>query len=223
MRSFRSFESVRALGLVLVVGAALAGCGSEAVADQGASPPEQPNYAGLSVYSLYEAGFTIGVPSGWTAMSAEDAHSASVDAIVKSDPKLGPYRDRLTAPDSPFQLVALEYDPEACICSTINVLVFPLDDTWRTRDFEAGALSGARKIALAGTKPKVERVKTPAGSGIRITTRTLLPGTDIKLISMQYFLHTARAAYILSYTASPEVTKTYAPMFERSARSLQEV
>ena len=220
-----SFSLVRALGLALVVGAVLGGCGSEVASTKqlATSLPAQPNYSGLSVYTLVEDGFSIGVPSGWTAITADDAHSESVDAIVADSPKLGEYRNMLLKRNSLYKLVALEYDPEACICSTISVISIPLDETWRARDFEAGGLSGARKIALPGTKPKVTRAKTPAGSGIRITTRTMLAGTDIEVITTKYFLHTAKAAYVLSYTASPDVTKTYALLFVRSARSLREV
>jgi hypothetical protein len=206
----------------------LAGCGGQAASQEKrvASAPNQQNYAGLSVFSLADsaAGFSIGVPSGWTAMTAEDAFSESVDAIVKDRPKLAKFRDVFSKTDSPFKLVALDYDPEECICSTIYVLALPLDDTWRPRDFEAGGLSAARKFALPGTKPKVTRAKTPAASGIRITTRTKLVGTDIEVISTQFFLHTKRSAYVLTYTATPEVvTKTYGLLFVRSARSLREI
>jgi hypothetical protein len=220
-----SFRSVRALGLALVVGAMLAGCGSDVALEKqsAASALAQPNYAGLSVYTLIDDGFSIGVPTGWTAITAEDAYGESVNAILKKSPKLAPYRDAFFKADAPFKLVALEYDPEACICSTISVISMPLDKTWRARDFEAGGLSGARKIALPGTRPKVTRAKTPAGSGVRITTRTMLAGTDIEVITTKYFLHTAKSAYVLSYTASPDVTKTYGLLFVRSARSLREV
>ena len=221
----RSFRFVRALGLAVVVGAMLAGCGSEVAMEKQstASALAQPNYAGLSVYTLVDDGFSIGVPTGWTAITAEDAHSESIDAIVDASPKLAKFRDLFAGRKSPFKLFAGEWDPDACICSTIMVIAMPLDKTWRARDFEAGGLSGARKIALPGTKPKVTQAKTPAGSGIRITTRAKAPGTDIEVITTSYLLHTAKSAYILSYTASPDVTKTYGLLFVRSARSLREV
>jgi hypothetical protein len=221
----RSFRSVLAIGLAFVCGAMLAGCGSEVASPEeaAASRATQPNYAGLSVYTLVDDGFSIGVPSDWTAITAEDAHSESIDAIVDASPKLAKFRDLFAGRDSPFKLFASQYDPDACICSTIMVIALPLDKTWRARDFEAGGLSGARKIALPGTKPKVTRAKTPAGSGVRITTRTMAPGTDIEVIKTDYLLHTATSAYILSYTASPDVTKTYGLLFVRSARSLREV
>ena len=222
-----SSRSIRALGLALS-GAVLvlAGCGSAVVSSDvqpAAIALDQPNYAGLSVYSLSKAGFSIGVPTGWTAMTVEDAYSPSVNAIVKDAPKLGKFRDVFADAKSNFKLVALEYDPEACICSTIYVFSIPLDETFKARDFEAGGLKAARGFALPGTKPKVTKAKTPAGSGTRITTRTKLTGTDIPVISTQYFLHTRKSAYVLTYTASPDVTKTYARLFVRSARSLREV
>ena len=214
------------LGLLLVFGMVLAGCGSEITPKKqsAAMALTQPNYAGLSVYTLIDDGFSIGVPSGWTAITAEDANSESIDAIVETSPKLAKLRALFPGHgSSPFKLFAVEYDPDSCTCSTISVVAIPLDKTWRSRDFEAGARSGASKIALRGTKPKVTRAKTPAGSGIRITTRTKLEGTDIEVISTQYFLHTAKTAYVLTYTASPDVTKTYGLLFIRSARSLREV
>jgi hypothetical protein len=214
------------LGLLLVFGLVLAGCGSEISPQKqsAAMALTQPNYAGLSVFTLIDDGFSIGVPSGWTAITVEDANSESIDAIVDTSPKLAKFRALFPRRGaSPFKLFAVEYDPESCTCSTISVVAIPLDKTWRSRDFEAGARSGASKAALPGTKPKVTRAKTPAGSGIRITTRRKLEGTDIEVISTQYFLHTARTAYVLSYTASPDVTKTYGLLFVRSARSLREV
>ncbi len=134
-----SFRSVRALGLALVVGAMLAGCGSEVALEKqsAASALAQPNYAGLSVYTLIDDGFSIGVPSGWTAITAEDAYSESIDAIVESSPRLAKFRDLFAGRDSPFKLFASEYDPDACICSTIMVIAMRLDKTWRARDFEA--------------------------------------------------------------------------------------
>jgi hypothetical protein len=218
-----SFRSVRALGLAFLVGAMLAGCGSEAGSQQSvASAPPQPNYSGLSVYSLVEDGFSIGVPSGWTAMTSEDAYSESVNAIVEASPKLAEYRDILTSSDT-MKLIALEYDPEACICSTIDVIAFPFPKGWTVKGFEARGIAYARKIALPGTKPNRAAVKIPAGSGIRLTTRTRLSGTRVRIIATQYLIHTRTNAYILSYAASPDVTKTYKQLFARSAQSLREV
>ena len=146
-----SSRSLRALGLAFA-GAVLvlAGCGSGGVPKPTAIPLDQPNYAGLSVYSLSEAGFSIGVPTGWTAMTVEDAYSESVNAIVKDAPKLGKFRDVFANKKSHFKLVALEYDPEACICSTIYVFSIPLGDAWNARAFEAGGLKAARGFALEG-------------------------------------------------------------------------
>ena len=111
----RSFRSVRALGLALVVGAVLAGCGSEVAMEKqsAASALTQPNYAGLSVYTLVDDGFSIGVPTGWTAITAEDAHSESIDAIVDASPKLAKFRDLFAGRESPFKLFAGEWDPDA--------------------------------------------------------------------------------------------------------------
>ncbi len=221
----KSSKPLGALGLALA-GATLvlAGCGSGVVAQQApVASLDQPNYAGLSVYSLSKAGFSIGVPTGWTAITVEDAYSKSVNAIVEDAPKLGKFRDVFAKGKSNFKLVAAEYDPEACICSTIYVFSVPLGDARNARAFEAGGLKAARGFALPGTKPKVTKAKTPAGSGVRITTRTKLSGTDIEVISTQYFLHTKKTAYVLTYTATPDVTKTYGRLFVRSARSLREV
>jgi hypothetical protein len=222
----RSLGSVRALGLAIVAAAALAGCGSEVVAEQEqpvTSPAEQQNYSGLTVYSLRNAGISIGVPSGWDAMTAEDAYGPAVEAIIADKPKLAGFRDVFSQPDSPFKLVAMEYDPVACICSTINVIALPRKQSGSVREFEAGVLAATREHALPGTKPKVKRMKTPAGAGLRVTSRMKLPGTHITVVSTQYVIHAPRFAYILAYTASPDVTKTYGRLFERSAHSLREV
>jgi hypothetical protein len=224
----RSARIARALGLALVVGALVSGCGSEVAStpqQPGASPPVQPNYSGLTVHSLEQAGFSIGVPTGWTTMTGEDADRASLDAIVTSDPTLGPQRNLLTMPDSPIKFIALKYDLRACSCSTISIMTFPLNDNWKDNFAaeDSGFLDGVQKLALPGTTPTSQPMKTPIASGVRITMRTTAPGTEIEVIMTQYYLRTGTAVFILSYTASPDASKTYARLFDRSVQSLREV
>jgi hypothetical protein len=221
-----SARFVRALGFAFVVMALVSGCGSEVASKSQqpeASPPAQPNYSGLTLHSLLQAGFSIGVPSGWTTLTGEDADRASVDAIVEDEPTLGRHRDLLTMPDTPFKLIALQYDADTCTCSTFSVIAFPLDDSWAAADFEAGGLDGARNLALPGTRPTSQRVKTPVASGVRITTLTTLPGSNMHVVMTQYFIHTRTSSYILSFTASQAAMSTYDRLFVRSARSLRDI
>jgi hypothetical protein len=219
-----SAKLIRALGLAFVVGALVSGCGSEAASTQepAASPPVKPNYSGLTVHSLKQAGFSIGVPSGWTAMTGEDADRAKLDAIVADDPALGPQRDVLTTRDSPMKLIGRGYDAEACTCSTISVMTFPLNDKWNENFADVpGFLDGVQKLALPGTTPTSQRVTTPIAEGVRITVRTTVPNSEIEVIMTQYYLRTSTSVFLVSYTTSLDSPKTYARLFDRSVQSLR--
>jgi hypothetical protein len=223
----RSVRVVLTLGLAFVIGVLASACGSgvaSAPERSVASPPEPPNYSGLEVHSLAQAGFNIGVPQGWTTMTGEDSDRARLDAIVAEEPTLAAQRDVLTQDDAPLKLIAVHYDPEDCSCSTVSVMAFPLNDAWK-EDFadEEGFADGAAELALPGTKPTWKRVKTPVAEGVRITLRTTLPGSDAEVIMTQNYLHTSTSVYIVSYTTSPEMVKTYSKLFNRSAQSLREV
>lgn len=224
----RSTRLGRAVGIAFVVGALTSGCGSTVATTQEqsvATPPEPANYAGLAVTSLAQAGFSIGVPTGWTTMTGEDADRATLDAAVEGDPTLRAQRDLLTQDDTPLKLIAHHYDVETCTCSTISVMAFPRGDNWDDETFadEGGFRDGARKLAVPGTTPTSQRVKTPVASGVRVRVRTTLPGSSVQVIMTQYYLHTRKSVYIVTYTASPKMTATYDRLFVRSVRSLREV
>ncbi len=201
----------------------MSGCGSEVVSTQrqpAASPPV--DYSGLMVHSLTQAGFSIGVPAGWTAMTGEDADRVKLDAVVADDPALDAQRALLTMPDSPMKLIGLGDDTEACTCSTISVMTFPLNDKWNENlaDTE-GFLEGVKELAVPGTTPTAQRVTTPIAEGLRITMRTTLPGSEIEVIMTQYYLGTDTSIFLVSYTSSPDSMKTQSRLFERSVQSLR--
>ena len=223
----RSIRLVLAFALAFVIGVVASGCGSEvaSIPEQSAvHPAEPPNYSGLDVQSLAQAGFSIGVPEGWTTMTGEDSDRARLDAIVAEEPTLAAQRDVLTQDDAPLKLMAVHYDPEDCTCSTVSVMAFPLNDAWKENFAdEGGFAAGASELALPGTKPTSEPVKTPVAEGVRVTLRTRLPGYDAPVIMTQNYLHTSKNVYIVSYTTSPEMVKTYSKLFNRVAQSLREV
>jgi hypothetical protein len=103
-------------------------------------------------------------------------------------------------------------------------MAFPLTSAWK-KNFadEGGFAAGATELALPGTRPTWKRVRTPVAEGVRITMRTTLPGSDAEVIMSQTYLHTEGSVYIVAYTTSPVMTKTYNRVFNRSVRSLREV
>ena len=212
------------LALALAVGVLVSGCGSEVATTQeqpAARPLAKPNYSGLTVHSLAQAGFSIGVPSGWTALTGEDADKAKLDAIVADDPALAAQGAVLAMPDSPMKLIGFGYDAEACTCSTISVMTFPLNDKWKENFVDDEFLDGVQELALPGTTPTSQRVTTPIAEGIRITMRTTVPGSEIEVIMTQYYLRTGTSVFLVSYTTSPDSTTTHARLFERSVQSLR--
>lgn len=225
MRSVRFFS---AFALVCVIGVVASGCGSEVASAPeepvASPPPAPPNYSGLEVHSLAQAGFSIGVPEGWTTMTGEDTDRARLDAIVAEEPTLAAQRDVLTQDDAPLKLLAVHYDPEDCTCSTVSVMAFPLTDAWKDNFAdEGGFAAGAAELALPGTTPKSAPIKTPVADGVRVVLRTTLPGTDARVLMTQNYLHTSDTVYIISYTSSLEMANTHHKIFDRVAQSLREV
>jgi hypothetical protein len=215
-----------ALAVLCLTAIMVSGCGSETTSEP--EPPGSPLHAeqtshGLQTYRLAAAGFSIGIPVRWTAMTAEDAYGAAVDQAIDENPQLAQYKDALTAPDSPFKLVAVKPEPNAGINSTINVLSFSLRKGWDADEFEQGAVRGAREQAAPGTTPTVDQFELPAGRALRIRIRTETPGTAITLISTQYLIQTRKTAYLIGYTTTARLADAYAKLFDRSARSLRQL
>ena len=201
----RSVRFVLAFALAFAIGVVASGCGSEVASAPEqpsaspreqlvASPPEPPNYSGLEVHSLAQDGFSIGVPKGWTTTTA-----------------------------APFKLMAADRDAETCACSTVSVMAFPLNDAWKENFADAGGFAeGAAAQALPGTTPTSTPVKTPVAEGVRVTLRTMLPGSDAEVVMTQNYIHTAETVYVVSYTTSPEMVKNHSGLFNRSVQSLRE-
>jgi len=224
----RSVRFVLAFALAFGIGVVASGCGSEVASAPeqpvASPPPAPPNYSGLEVQSLAQAGFSIGVPEGWTTMTGEDSDRARLDAIVAEDPTLAAQRAALTQDDAPLKLLAVHYDPEDSTCSTVSVMAFPLNDAWKDNFAdEGGFAAGAAELAVPGTTPKSMPIKTAVAEGVRVALRTTLPGSDAVVLMTQNYLRTSDTVYIISYTSSLEMVNTYHQLFNRVAQSLREV
>ena len=93
---------VRGLALLLVL-LAVAACGGdddepEQIADEG----------GLATYEVASFDFSIGVPSDWQVLSADEALDDEVlDSIRENDPELAPVLDRSSSsPSRPSPMTA---------------------------------------------------------------------------------------------------------------------
>jgi hypothetical protein len=183
------------------------------------SAPARQVARGLTVYDVPGARFSIGVPPDWTVMTAKEAYGSLLREAFKQNPQLRQFRDVFSTPGSPFKLVAAKTECGGG-CTTLNVLAMPRTPDWRPREFEAGALHGARQIAVAGTRPTFKRIRLAVGRAVRIRFRAQTPFGV--MAATQYVVHTRTTAFILGYGTPPKFARRYAAVFERSARSLRQ-
>jgi hypothetical protein len=139
------YSRVIAVLLVLLALAACGGGDDEPAAEQ---PEKTGESGGLATYEVASFGFSIGVPSDWTALSADEALDDEVlDAIRENDPELAPIVDQIGREDSPIKLFALAPEPDDGFTTNLNVVVIEDVPEGTTREdyFETSAPPARRR------------------------------------------------------------------------------
>jgi hypothetical protein len=173
---------------------------------------------GLTMYEVPGEQFSIGVPPDWTVMTAQEAYGPLVRKAIRENPGLRKYADAFTRGGSPVKLVAVKAECGGG-CTSLHVVTFPRAPGMPVGESEAGALQAARETAVAGTGPKLERIRHPAGRAVRMSFRAKTPFGV--MATTQYVVHTRTAGYILGYATPPRLARRYAALFDRSARSFR--
>ena len=195
---------------------ALVACGGsedepERVADEG----------GLATYEVESFGFSIGVPSEWTTVSADEAFSEeTLDSIREADPELGPLLDQIGEADSPIKLIAIDPAPDDGFAANLNVVVIPEIPEGTTREdyFDASA---AQLEGFGATGVEQERVELPAGEAVSFRYEHSRGGVDQPLAVLQYVLFENEIGYTLTYTSLAAAVESHREEFERSALSFR--
>ena len=179
--------------------------------------------SGLAIYEVRPAGFSVGIPSDWTPITRKYAASAAAQRVARESPATAQFLSVFTMPNSLVPFGAFEYEPDVGLNSLMTVMALPLKAGHDARELELGAIEGARAKAAPGSKIRVERLTFPAGRAVRIRLRTahVVEGRALPGIAVMYLVQTREKVYILGYETHPKHADDYAPIFDRSARSLR--
>jgi hypothetical protein len=201
---------------VLLLLLVLAACGG------GDDEPRRASNGGdLATYEVESSGFSIGVPSDWTVLSADEAFDEEVlDSIRENDPELAPIVDQMGAEDSPIKLVALAPMADERFKANVNVVVIEDVPEGTTRD-DYFAQSARQVEGLAESDVEEERVDLPAGMALVLRYEHSLGGAAQPLAALQYVLFENGTGYTLTQTALASAAEQYTAEFERSAQSFR--
>jgi hypothetical protein len=201
---------------VLLTVLALVACGG------GDDEPERVSDEGdLATYEVGSFGFSIGVPSDWTVLSADEAFDEeALDSIRENSPELAPIVDQMGTEDSPIKLVALAPAADEAFTANANVVVIENVPEGTTRD-DYFAQSAGQIEGLAESDVEEERVDLPAGEALVLRYEHSLGGAAPPLAALQYVLFENGTGYTLTYTALASAAEQYTAEFERSAQSFR--
>jgi hypothetical protein len=210
-------SSVYARGLaLLLILLAVAACGGdddepEQIADEG----------GLATYEVASFDFSIGVPSDWRVLNADEALDDEVlDAIRENDPELAPIVDQIGREDSPIKLFALAPEPDDGFTTNLNVVVIEDVPEGTTReDYFAASAKQIEDLGVAGAEE--ERTDLPAGEALVLRYEHSFGGAAQPLAALQYVLLENGIGYTLTYTALASAAERHTADFERSAQSFR--
>jgi hypothetical protein len=210
-------SSVYARGLALLLALlALAACGGDDDA-----PEQVADEGGLATYEVAAFDFSIGVPSDWTVLSADEALDEEVlDAIREKDPELAPIVEQIGTEDSPIKLFGLAPEPDDGFTTNVNVVVIDDVPDGTTRE-EYFAASANQIEGLGVTGAQEERTDLPAGEALVLRYEHTLGGVAQPLAALQYVLFENEIGYTLTYTALASAAERYTTDFERSAQSFR--
>jgi hypothetical protein len=206
----------RGLALLLVL-LAVAACGGdddepEQIADEG----------GLATYEVASFEFSIGVPSDWKVLSADEALNDEVlDSIRENNPELAPIVDQIGKEDSPIKLFALAPEPDDGFTTNLNVVVIEDVPEGTTReDYFAASANQIEDLGVAADVEE-ERIDLPAGEALVLRYEHSLGGAAQPLAALQYGLLENGIGYTLTYTALASAAERHSADFERSAQSFR--
>jgi len=212
---------LRRLTACLVGALLLGGCGGGGDGDAGETATTA---TGLTNYEVGSAHFEIAVPQAWKAADAERVvASDEFEAAVAEAPTLKPYLDALREPQGLLKFVAFDPNVRKGFATNANVVVEPLAAGMTAEKYERTTLEQLELVPVVLGEIEHEKVELPAGDALKIRYRLKLAAAGgTKVVStLQYVVVAARAAYILTYSALPELAGEYAQTFADSAEGFR--
>jgi hypothetical protein len=204
---------LRTVGVLLVV-LLLAGCGGGDNADD---PQKVSETAGLTQYEVRSEGFSVGVPSAWRALTADERPTQEeIDEALGDNPKLQPFLEAMAGEDSLIKFMAADPESGPKLLTNLNIVVeSPPAGVTREQYFDA------THTQLAGLLPSADvesdQVSLPAGEALRLSYEHAEAGFPVAVL--QYVLFEGGTGYTLTYTALPDDLSERRADLERSARS----
>ena len=184
--------------------------GSEKVSDEG----------GLATYEVESAGFSVGVPSDWRALNADEAITEeAVESIREADPELGEIVEAIDAPDSPTELFAVDPEPHNGFATNLNVVVDERSDGITRADYFGSLAPQLDELGI--TEFTDDRVDLPAGQAQEVTYEHQRGGVDRRVTVLHYVFFQDGVGYTLTYTTPAALFDDRRQEFERSARSFR--
>jgi hypothetical protein len=207
---------LRAASVLLAV-LVLAACGG----DDGEEPQKVGETAGLTQYEVSSFGFSVGVPTSWETVSADDRPSEEeLEEFFADDPQMRPFIDAMSGEDSLIKFMALDPDASGGFATNLNVVV-ESPPTGLTRQEYFEATRGQVDQLLSEVEVEVDQVSLPAGQALRLSYDHSRTPNDMRVSVIQYVLFEGGTGYTLTFTTLPTERSSRTPEFERSARSFQ--
>jgi hypothetical protein len=203
---------LRRVGVLLVV-LLIAGCGGG-----GADDPQQVGEsADLTQYEVQSDGFSVGVPTAWRALTADEHPTREqFEELLGDNRELQPVIEAMTGENSPIRFMALDLNSRPEFATNLNVLVeSPPDGVTRQQYFDAGLAQIGQFVPPAEIES--ERVSLPAGPALRLSYEHSEIGFPIA--AFQYILFEDGNGYVLTYSTLPEELADRTAEFKQSARS----
>jgi hypothetical protein len=214
----RSRAAILAIGVVLVggaIGAVLA------LANRDARGDREPLKAGWTRHDVRDAGFTVDLPPGWTAVSTTDV-SAAERELRRANPTLASLVEGKLASSNLVQLLAFDVRSPTIahgFPTNLTIAVPQVADGIDLDAFLAENLDRLRSVLGVSKTIDTSRSILPAGESALIQTEVNLDGRTTAL--SQFLIVHGPIAYSLSFSTLPASRAVYTALFEEIARSFR--
>jgi hypothetical protein len=194
-------------------------CGGDDGSD---SPSSERDVGALTIYEL-EPGFSLGVPTSWTAITRDELRdTGAVERFSKDNPAVAPVLDGVLRSGSPMKFIALDPAAKQGFVTNVNVVVQDVPDDMELADLARSSAADLRTLGVVRGL-RTSMVSLPAGDAVKITYRMQLRYGSMtrSVATLQYALIADGNSYVITYSTLPDLEEEYASAFTDSAQSLR--